>query len=127
MKKLKDNILFKPLALFYGVLLILFIFSYFLLKYFILDEGNNLTPVLLLIAFLFISSAGIIYFLLDGIMKKIFQDTNSLKEYVYQISENKNYELPLQIKNYLEFLEIALLFKNIVKRLHQKDKKTSKK
>jgi len=57
---------------------------------------------------------------------KIISDMNKLKDYLEGIS-NKEYNSILHIEHFKEYLEISVILKNIVKRLHQKDKKSSKK
>ena len=69
----------------------------------------------------------IVYFILKKILNRVQEDIDEVTLYLKEISENKNYEAVVQIKYYLEFLQMSLLLKNIVKRLKQKDKKTSKK
>jgi hypothetical protein len=53
---------------------------------------------------------------------KLKQDTDALRVYLQKL-EQKNYKDPLKVHNYMEFLEIALLLKNLVKRLYYKKSK----
>ena len=138
MKKLKDDIFFKTIMIFIGVFFLLFVISYALSKHFILSlplgnpqvieqtlDAFNL--VWLKISLVFFTLLTATYFILKNLRNRVYEDLDSISEYIYEISENKNYEKALKIKHYLEFLQIAVGIKNIIKRLAQKDKKSSKK
>ncbi|HIC12522.1 MAG TPA: hypothetical protein EYO75_03970 [Sulfurimonas sp.] len=138
MKKLKNDIFFKTILIFIGVFLLLFLISYGLSKHFILSltlsephlieeilEAFNL--VWLKISLVFFVLMILTYFILKHLRNRVYEDLDAVSEYIYEISENKNYEKTLKIKYYLEFLQIAIGLKNMAKRLVQKDKKSSKK
>ncbi|MDF1882661.1 hypothetical protein JHD49_01760 [Sulfurimonas sp. SAG-AH-194-C21] len=138
MKKLKNDIFLRIILMFIGVFIVLFIISYALSKHFILSlpledpqvakltlEGFNL--VWLKISLVFFSLMIGAYFILKHLKKRIYEDLDALSEYMYEVSENKNYEKTLKIQHYLEFLQIAVGLKNLTKRLVQKDKKSTKK
>ncbi len=138
MKKLKNDIFFKTILIFIGVFFLLFLISYGLSKHFILSltlsephlieeilEAFNL--VWLKISLVFFVLMILTYFILKHLRNRVYEDLDAVSEYIYEISENKNYEKTLKIKYYLEFLQIAIGLKNMAKRLVQKDKKSSKK
>lgn len=138
MKKLKNDIFFKTILIFIGVFFLLFLISYGLSKHFILSltlsephlieeilEAFNL--VWLKISLVFFVLMILTYFILKHLRNRVYEDLDAVSEYIYEISENKNYEKTLKIKYYLEFLQIAVGLKNMTKRLVQKDKKSSKK
>lgn len=138
MKKLKHDIFLKTILIFLIAFILLFLISYAISKHFILSlvlsephmieqtiEAFNL--VWLKISLVFFVLMLITYFILKSLRNKVYEDLDSLSEYLYEISENKNYEKSVKIKHYIEFLQIAVGLKNIIKRLAQKDKKTGKK
>lgn len=138
MKKLNNDIFFKTILLFLGLFIVLFIVSYALSKHFILSlvlsdtqslaqtlEAFNLVWMKITLVFIVLMLGA--YFILKYLQKRVYEDVESLSEYIYEISENKNYTKPLKIQHYLEFLQIAVSLKNITKRLAQKDRKTDKK
>ncbi|MDQ7066640.1 MAG: hypothetical protein Q9M40_00760 [Sulfurimonas sp.] len=125
----------KTILLFVGVFLVLFFISYVLLKHFLLslDLGEAYAVSETLVAFNFvwleISVAFFIlmsatYFILKRINSKVYEELDTISEYIYEISENKNYEKTLKSQHYLEFLRISVGLKNITKRLAQKDKRS---
>jgi len=69
---------------------------------------------------------GAIFVVLHFFYKKIDKDLSKIVHYLEKIDE-KEYDAKLKIKHHLEFLHISVLLKNLVKRLHNKDKKSSKK
>ena len=138
MKKIKQDIFTKIMMIFMGVFFILFVISYALFKYFLLNtlSQTSLNPELIisqyntiwieismLATLLFISMV----YILRKLNAKLEEDINAIDTYIKEISESKNYGAVIKIKHYLEFLEIAVVFKNIAKRLKQKEKKSSKK
>jgi len=138
MKKLQKDIFTKTMFIILALFVLLFVISYALSKHFILSltlgdtqaieqtiESFNLVwlKISLLFFTLFVGAGLSMKYL----QKKIYDDVESIAEYIYEISENKNYEKSMKIQHYLEFLHIAVGLKNIAKRLSQKDKKQSKK
>jgi magnesium-transporting ATPase (P-type) len=138
MKKIKQDVFTKIMMIFMGVFFILFVISYALFKYFLLNtlSQTSLNPeviisqyntiwieISILATLLFIA----MLYILRKLNAKLEEDINAIDTYVKEISEHKNYDAVIKIKHYLEFLEIAVVFKNIAKRLKQKEKKSSKK
>lgn len=138
MKKLSSDIFLKTIILFTAVFVLFFIVSYALSRYFILSLNsdqmqdtqlllgmfNTVWLQILLVLFVLLIAS---YFILRVIRKRVYDDVETLSSHIYEISENKNYNHPLKIQHYFEFLNIAVSLKNITKRLVQKDKKSSKK
>jgi len=71
---------------------------------------------------LFIIILGVLYLIARQLNKRVLYDIKQLKEYVDEI-EAKKYDAVIHIKYIYEFLEISLILKNVIKRLHKKDKK----
>ena len=138
MKSIQKGIFLKVVQLFTLLLLLFYALSYTLLHHYIgkialtykisenllLSEFNSIFLLLGGVIFLFLL---IMYFIVQKLQTTLQEDVKSLQKYVVEISEYKNYEAPLHIKHYLEFLSISVTLKNIVKRLRQKEKKASKK
>jgi len=119
---MKDiNYIFTQYKLFYSIVFILSL-SVFLILNFI----QNITLQWLSISFLLFLNMFITLYLLKRNSNKILEDTVELKRYIEDISK-KEYNSILHIKYFQEYLEISVMLKNIVKRLNQKDKKSSKK
>jgi len=138
MKKIKQDTFIKIMMIFLGVFFIIFVMSYVLLKDFLFETltQTSLNPQLIIsqyngvwieIFVLFVLLSIAVFYLLKKLNTKLEEDINAIDTYVKEISEHKNYDAVLKIKHYLEFLEIAVVFKNITKRLNQKEKKSSKK
>jgi len=138
MKKIKQDIFTKIMMIFVGVFFVLFIVSYALFKHFFLTtlSENSLNTELIIsqyngiwieIFVVFLVLFILVLYLLRKLKAKLEEDISSIDTYVKEISEHKNYDAVIKIKHYLEFLEIAVVFKNIAKRLKQKEKKSSKK
>ena len=138
MKKLNNDIFLKTIWIFLITFVLLFLISYAISKHFILSlalgephmieqtiEAFNL--VWLKISLVFLVLMIIAYYVLRSLKNKVYEDLDSISQYLYEVSENKNYEKSVKIKHYIEFLQIAVALKNIIKRLAQKDKKMSKK
>ncbi|WP_297442516.1 hypothetical protein [Sulfurimonas sp.] len=71
---------------------------------------------------LFIVGLGISFIFVKKFADEVTRDINNFTKYLEEINK-KNYEAPIQIQHYLEFLKMSLVFKNLVKRLKSKDKK----
>ena len=67
----------------------------------------------------------LLVYMLHDLHQKLKEDIDALSFYLNKL-DAKKYDTKIKIKNYLEFLELSLLLKNLVKRLHNKDKKTKK-
>jgi len=65
----------------------------------------------------------IAFYVSKKISDRVSRDVGEIKEYLEDVNA-KDYESVIKIEHYVEFLEISLLLKNIVKRLKQKDKKS---
>ena len=89
----------------------------------VLKEYDFIWGMLIL---LFLLLALLSYFIVQRLSKKITSDIESKITYLEEIN-SKNYDAIIKIENYVEFLKMSLLLKNLVKRLKQKEKKASKK
>lgn len=85
----------------------------------IIVEFNLVCMEIGVVAFLLF--IGVIY-ASKKISDKVSSDILGLKSYLRDINA-KEYESVIKIEHYVEFLEISVLLKNIVKRLKQKEKK----
>jgi len=132
---LQKSIFFKYMVLFGTILISIYIISYVLMKNFLLSyivsmKGITLTKAIISeFNFVFMEIAGVsfvFFFIVFYVSKKTIDRVNSdvkdIKEYLEDINA-KDYKSVIKIKHYVEFLEISLLLKNIVKRLKQKDSK----
>lgn len=85
--------------------------------------STNLTWYILggifLVAYIFVVK------LINSIQKKLEEDIYSIKNYLKKI-DVKEYDANIKIIHYLDFLQISLLLKNLVKRLNNRDKKQTK-
>jgi len=138
MKKIKQDTFIKIMMIFVGAFFIIFVVSYALLKYFLLEtlSQTSLNTQLMIsqynsiwieILVVFTLLFTLVAYLVQKLNAKLEEDINAIDTYVKEISEHKNYDAVIKIKHYLELLEIAVVFKNIAKRLNQKEKKSSKK
>lgn len=75
---------------------------------------------------LFLFAFTLAFFLLKKMNEKIVFDIAQIINYLDEVT-NKNYSAVIKIKHFKEFLQISLMLKNLVKRLHSKDKKKTKK
>jgi hypothetical protein len=138
MKNLKKDTLVKVMMIFTGVLSFFELLAYTLLKHFLLETSiqtsfkqeqllyeYNLVWIALL--GLSIVLELVAFFTLRKYLAKLDDDVNAIKTYVKEISQKKNNDAIIKIKNYTDFLEISLILKNIVKRFKQKEKKLEKK
>ncbi len=116
-----------------GVFVVLFSLAYFLLKDLLLSHLNpqhdnivlimdayNTIWVEILVAFVVLGTVAFLY--IKRLSDTLLEDVQHLGEYMQAIND-KNYDAIIQIQHYTEFLKIALIFKNLVKRLKQKEKK----
>jgi len=67
-----------------------------------------------------------IFFIFKNAKDKFSNDLKEYTQYVEKIS-NKDYKASVQIKHSHEILQLSILQKNIVKRVHHRDKKAGKK
>ena len=78
------------------------------------------------LAFSFLTAFLILVSMINNLHKKLKEDIDALSFYLKKI-DAKEYDAKIEIKNYLDFLELSLLLKNLIKRVVQKDKKAAKK
>ena len=133
MLDLKKDIYKKFFVSIIGLFSVVFALAYVLLKELLLTHLNpeavNVVQVLdsyntiwaeVIIAFVLF---GIIAFLyIKKLHDALLEDIEHLDEYMQEINK-KNYDAIIQIQHYTEFLKISLVFKNLVKRLKQREKK----
>ncbi len=127
MLKLKKDILLTFIVTFLSSIVILYIAAYVLLKRFFLKYADatfmgQFNAVWVDIGFLFIVVFTVGYFIINRLQNRIMQDTSEIQNYLEAI-DAKDYDAVLQIKYYTEYLHIAVLLKNLVKRVKNKDKK----
>jgi len=138
MKRIKADILTTFMVTLSVALSVFFIVAYFMSKQFLLEllSSPSLRAdevmlhfhiVWLQLFILFFVLCFVAFFVAYELARRIVADVHSLKEYLIDISENKDYESPLQVDSYLEVLEASVYAKNIAKRLYQKEKKLQKK
>jgi len=65
---------------------------------------------------------GVVMMMLYYLHSKLKKDVESLRLYLQKL-DKKEYKHPLKVTYYMEFLEIALLLKNLTKRLYYKKSK----
>ena len=134
MKKLNNDLFTKPLALFSGFVVFLFLLSFVLFEQFtqelILSSNLDKSQVMhdfyslwFAIALVCLTLYLALFGILRSIKKKFNKDLAGLTIYLHEISSKKRYNSPLQINHYIEFLHISIVLKNIIKRLHNKHKK----
>jgi len=104
---------------------VLFIVLFALVSlFFFLDLDESQRFLFLLLTF--IAAFLILVRMINRLHKKLNEDIDALSNYLKKI-DTKEYDAKIEIKNYLDFLELSLLLKNLVKRVVQKEKKSSKK
>ena len=98
--------------------------SYFSLKSIIVDAENIelYNQVWMILGGLYVFILILIYLSIKSINYKLSEDIEHFQGYLEEVS-NKNYESVVIIKYFHEFLEMSLRFKNIVKRLNNRDTK----
>jgi len=75
--------------------------------------------------FLFLIVFILAFYISKKISEKILLDIADIRNYLEEISK-KNYSAVIKTRYFYEFLQISLKLKNIVKRLHSKDKQKRK-
>ncbi len=78
------------------------------------------------VVFAFLVTSGVIVFMAYRLHKKLKEDIDALSDYLKKI-DAKEYDAEIKIIHSIDFLELSLLLKNLVKRIYQKEKKASKK
>ena len=133
MLDLKKDIYKKFFVSIIGLFSVVFVLAYLLLKEMLLAHLNpeNVNTVQIMDSYNTIWAEVIIAFVFFGIIAFLYikrlhdallEDVQHLDEYMQEINK-KNYDAIIQIQHYTEFLKISLIFKNLVKRLKQKEKK----
>ena len=133
MLDLKKDIYKKFFVAVIGLFSVVFALAYVLLKDLLLEhlrpEHDNILQILdsyntiwaeVLIAFILFGIVAFLY--IKKLHDALLEDVQHLDEYMQEINK-KNYDAIIQIQHYTEFLKISLIFKNLVKRLKQKEKK----
>lgn len=88
----------------------------------IMDEFYSLWSKLIFLFLIILLSA---LYTSKKMSEKIVYDIQQITEYLDEIS-NKNYKATIKTENFYEFLQISLLLKNLVKKLHNRDKQKRK-
>jgi len=130
---LKKDIYKKFFVAVIGLFSVVFALAYVLLKDLLLEhlspEHDNILQILdsyntiwaeVLFAFVLFGIVAFLY--IKKLHDALLEDLQHLDEYMQEINK-KNYDAIIQIQHYTEFLKISLIFKNLVKRLKQKEKK----
>ena len=106
---------------FFFFLIFFFLISLFL-AYIANHFVNNFYLLVIMNFFIMLIIFAIIFAILKRKNKKVMYDTKKLIQYLEEVTD-KNYEAVFNTKYIAEFLQIEILLKNIIKRLHKKDKK----
>ena len=101
--------------------LLVLVFS-FLLAYCVIYLTDNIYIVTALFVFGFLFLFSFVWYFVDKRNKQILSDAKELTQYLEEINA-KNYDAVIKTKYFSEFLQIELLLKNLVKRLHKKQRK----
>ena len=88
--------------------------------------GLQSTMMWSLIALAFVIAFLVFVGMINRLHKRLNEDVDALCNYLKKI-DAKEYDAKIEIKNYLDFLELSLLLKNLIKRVVQKEKKSAKK
>lgn len=118
MLKLDQTITVKIIFSFIALFLFLSFFIAYISTYF----SASIYVLALAILAGFITVWGLILYLVKKKDEKVNNDVQELLSYLQKISD-KNYGAVIKTKHFSEFLQIELLLKNIIKRLHKKDHK----
>ncbi|HIP54736.1 MAG TPA: hypothetical protein EYH11_04635 [Sulfurimonas autotrophica] len=128
MLKLKKDIFSTFVFTFLGSFFLLYIVVYLLMKGFLLEHGNSgaviddFTILWLEIGVVFVVVSLVSFFFVQRLQKRITQETTQIQNYLEAI-DAKNYDAVLKVNNYTEYLYIAVLLKNLVKRVKNREKK----
>ena len=129
MKYLKKTLLTRFLVLLVGSVFLSSFITYLFVKSLLLEKNIDVVELdllyfILIPIFLLIITAS--FYLYKTVVDRVAEDINQILTYLQAISK-KNYERVIRIKYFQDFLAISLLLKNLIKRVNQKDKKSSKK
>ena len=130
LKKLRSSLLLKFGSLVFFAFFLLYLISYALTHKFLLAnvEPNELDALLLAfneawttLALVFAGFFVAVFLTLRFFIESVTDEIDDINDYLEEINK-KNYEAVLKIEHHLEFLQLSLLLKNIVKRLKSKNK-----
>ena len=125
MKKIKEKLLTRFTLILGGALFITLLATYMLLKAFFIEQNiavellNTLYIKLLLFTLVLLPLA---FYLYKKTVDTLQDEILSFQNYIDKIDQ-KDYEATFKAKYFQEFLLLSVSFKNIIKRLHNKDKK----
>jgi hypothetical protein len=128
-KNLKKTLLTRFLALLVGSVFFTSLITYIFIKSFLVEKNIDvveLNMLYLILIPIFLLSILVSFYFYKRVVQRLFDDISEITQYLKEIS-NKNYEKVIRIKYFEDFLAISLLLKNLIKRVNQKDKKSSKK
>lgn len=128
LKKLRSSLLLKFTSLVFFAFVLLYLLSYALVRKHLqsvmkpeelLAFMSGFNDVCITIALVFSVVFLGVFLVLRSFIGSVTDEIDDIKNYLEEIN-NKNYEAVLKIEHHLEFLELSLLLKNIVKRLKSK-------
>ncbi len=127
MRKFKDHLHSHVLLLAVVLLLLSSVVS--LMLYYLLFgskiESDRLVLIFLNISLLVGAVSGLWYLIFRRIAFEVKQDTDAILGYLEDVS-HKNYGATIRSEHFLEFLQISLKMKNLVKKLQKRDKQRRK-
>lgn len=130
LKGLHFSLLLKFSSLIFIAFALLYFISYGMLHSFLLEQMTpeelvafmtHYNDVWISIGIVFIAVFSGVFLVLRFIVGSVTDEIDDINSYLEEIN-NKNYEAVLKIEHHLEFLQLSLLLKNIVKRLKSKKK-----
>jgi len=138
LKKLEKDIYQKLLILFSLLWIMMLVIIYLSIKYFLYEnldttmEDKNLLLQMyetIWMKIILFSSVlmGIFIYVLHKTKKEIYEEIDALDEYLVTLSKEKDYHTVFKAQKYVEFLQVSIHLKNIVKRLKNRQKKVKKK
>ena len=125
MKKITKQLLVRFSLILGGVIFIVLLASYMLLKSLFLEQNialdllNTLYIELLLFSFILLPLA---FYFYKKTVDTLQEEIDSFQNYIDKIDQ-KEYEATFKAKHFQEFLQLSVSLKNIIKRLYSKDKK----
>ena len=93
----------------------------FILSNIVVYFHDNFYAIWLVLSTAFIVMLFFVFYLMKKIRNKIIHDIKQIIEYLEAIVDKK-YESIIETKHFSEFLQIEVLLKNIVKRVHKREK-----
>jgi len=128
-KNLKKILLTRFLVLLVGSVFFTSFVTYIFMKSLLVEKNidvSELNILYLVLVPIFLFTIFVSFYFYKRVVQRLSDDINEITQYLKEIS-NKNYEKVIRINYFQDFLEISLLLKNLIKRVNQKDKKSSKK